>query len=210
MPAKQIEDKGLISKFLEQGIKILLKKECKKINNLKIDIIASSLQIIKGKIKNIYIFAEDIDYKGLVFDKIKIEANGIEINFKLNKKKLNFQDNILINFRISLSEKSLKNILLSNRWNWIKDIITKEILNKSKLEDIKINADKILMKTQNTDRINNEVEKIHVKTERGKIYLLNKAYKKSIEIPIEDKIYIKNIYFEDNFIIIQANSSINL
>ncbi len=210
MPYKQIKDKGLLSNFLEKGIKILLKKECKKINNLEIDIVASSLQIIRGKIKKIYISAEDIDYKGLVFDQIKLEANEIEINFKLNKKQLNFQDNIIINFRISLSEKSLKNILFSNRWNWIRDIITKEILNQSKLEDIKINTGKLLMKTRNKDASNNEIEKIYVKTEKGKINLSNKAYNKSIEIPIEDKIYIKNIYFENNFIIIQANSSINL
>ena len=210
MSYKQIQNKGLLSKFLEQGIKILLKTECKKINNLKIDIIASSLQIIRGKINKVYIFAEDVDYKGLVFDQVKLEAKDLKMNLKLNNKQLNFQEDIIINFRILLSDKSLKNILFSNRWNWITDRIIKEILNQSKLEDIKIEADKILMKTKNSDRNNKEIEKIQIKAEKGKINLLNKAYNKSIEIPTEDKIYFKNIYFEQNFIIFQADSSINL
>ena len=51
MIVKQIKQKGILTKFLEQGIKILIIKECKKIINLKIDIISTSTQIIKGEIK---------------------------------------------------------------------------------------------------------------------------------------------------------------
>ncbi len=46
-----IQEKGILTKLLEQGIRILLVKECKKISNIKIDIISSFTQIIKGKIK---------------------------------------------------------------------------------------------------------------------------------------------------------------
>ena len=44
----QIHEKGILAKLLEKGLKIFLKNECKKIGKVKIDIFASSLQIIKG------------------------------------------------------------------------------------------------------------------------------------------------------------------
>ena len=34
MIPNRIQEKGILAKLLEQGIKVLLKKECKKINNL--------------------------------------------------------------------------------------------------------------------------------------------------------------------------------
>ena len=83
---KRIQDKGILAKFLEQYIRFLLTKECKKISNLKIDIISSSTQIIKGEIQKINIIAEDINYKNLLFDEIELYANQLKINFKFTNK----------------------------------------------------------------------------------------------------------------------------
>ena len=82
MISKQIKEKGILAKLLEKGIKLILKKECKYIGKIKIDIIASSLQIINGIIENIYIIAEEINYKYLLFDKIELESNTLKSNLK--------------------------------------------------------------------------------------------------------------------------------
>ena len=79
MLINHIQEKGILAKLLEKTIKVLLKKECNKIRNLKIDIIASSIQIIKGKIEEINITAEDINYKNLLFDKIELEADKVDV-----------------------------------------------------------------------------------------------------------------------------------
>ena len=129
MIANRIQGKGILAKLLEQGIRILLIKECKNIRNLKIDIISNSTQIIKGEIPKINIIAEDINYKNLLFDKLDLEANRLKINFNLTNKELYFKDNPIIKFKFSLSQDSLRTVLLSNSWNWIENMISKEILN---------------------------------------------------------------------------------
>ncbi len=209
MIVKQINQKGILTKFLEQGIKILIIKECKKIRNLKIDIISTSTQIIKGEIKKINISAEDINYKDLFFDELQLEADNLKINFKLINKELYFKDNPIIKFKILLSQSSVRTALLSDKWNWIGDKISNEILNLEKLIDIKIKDGKLLIKASKNNRSVNQVKRIDIKTERGKIYLENKDYNKIIQIPIEDKIYIKNVNIENNLINICASSSIS-
>ncbi len=209
MIAKWIKEKGILTKLLEKGIKFLVIKECKKIRNLKIDILSTSTQIIKGVIQKINISAEDINYKDLFFDKIKVEADNLKINFKLTSKELKFTNNPLINFKILLTQSSLRTILLSKNWNWIGDKISKEILNKEKLIDIKIRDGKLLIKTSNKDINIIKEHHINVKAEKGKVYLNNEARNKIIQIPVEDKIYIKKIYIGDNSINICASSSIS-
>ena len=209
MIAKWIIENGILPKLLEKGIKILVIKECKKIRNLKIDILSTSTQIIKGVIQKINISAEDINYKDLFFDKLQIEADNLKINFKLTSKELKFTNNPLINFKILLTQSSLRTILLSKNWNWIGDKISKEILNQEKLIDIKIRNGKLLMKTSNKDINIIKEHHINVKTEKGKVYLNNEARNKIIQIPVEDKIYIKKIYIGDNSINICASSSIS-
>ena len=209
MLTKQIKKKGILAKFLEKGIEIILRKECKKIGKIEIDIIASSIQIIKGMIKNIIIIAEEINYKDILFEKVELEAHDVKIISKINNKELSLKNNFLIKFKLSLSTNSLQIVLLSNKWGWIGDMISKELLYQEKLEDIKLKDDQIFIMSSKDKKTINEEKEISIKTKDGKLYLENKSYNKSIKIPIEDKIYIKNVTIKNNLINIFANSFVS-
>ena len=209
MISKRINKKGILIKLLGQCVKILIINECKKINNIKVDIISSANQIIKGKIQKISIIAKDINYKDLLFDEFELEANNLEINFKLINKKLNFKNDPIVKFKISLSQSSLKTIFFSNNWNFIVNLISKEILNQCILEDLNIKNDQLLIKAYD-EKINpNYINKIDIKTYKGKIYLKNISNSRTILIPIEEKVYIEKINIENNIINIFGNSSIS-
>ena len=209
MAAKQVQEKGILVKFLENGIRILVIKECKKISNLKIDINSSSFKILKGDINKIHIVAQDINYKELLFDEFELVANHLKINLNLSKKELYFENNPIIKFKISLSQNSLRTILLSKSWNWIGNMISKEILNQEKFEDIRIRDGRLSMKVSRKNINTKQEEQINIKIEKGRVYLANKAYNKVIQIPFEDKIYVENIHIENNLINIFATSSIS-
>tara|TARA_Y100001968_G_scaffold122150_1_gene111172 strand:+ start:2621 stop:3256 length:636 start_codon:yes stop_codon:yes gene_type:complete len=210
MISKGNQKKGILAKFIEQCIRILLIKECKKINNIRIDIISSSIQIIKGNIKKINIIAEDINYKDLMFDELELEASQVKINLNLKKKVLGFIENPKINFRIILSENSLRKILLSHNWNWLGSMVSKEVLNQDHFEDVKIKNNQISIKASKDKKSITKEEKINLKQRKGKIYLENKTYRRNhIEIPIEDKVYVKNIKIKNDLIIILADSSVS-
>ena len=209
MISKRIQSKGILAKILEKSINILIRKECKNIGELRIDIIASSIQIIKGIIQKINIKAKEINYKDLLFDELELEANEIKIIFKINNNEINFKNNFIIKLKISLSEYSLKTILLSSSWSWISDIISKEILNQDKLEDIEISNNQIFMKTKKDNERINAREKVEVKAEKGNLYLLNKAYNKSIRIPLEDKVEVKKVSMQNDLINILVDSYIS-
>tara|TARA_B100001029_G_C15017007_1_gene428011 strand:+ start:590 stop:1222 length:633 start_codon:yes stop_codon:yes gene_type:complete len=209
MIIKPIQDKGLLARLLEKCIEILLKKECKKIGEVEIDINASSIEIIKGLIREVNIIAEEINYKDILFDKVELEASDVKIIFKINNKELSLKNNFIVKFKISLSANSLKTILLSKKWNWIGDMIIKELLDQDKLEDIKIENDQISIKASKDYKTVKEGKKINLKTKNGKLYLENKAHNKSIKIPIEDKVCISNVNIKDNLINISAHSSVS-
>ena len=209
MIAKPIKKKGILNKLLEKAIKVLLQKECNNIEKLTIDIIGSSIQIIKGEIQKIHIKAEKINYKDLLFDKIVLVANKVKIILKISNKEVKLKNNLELNFEISLSETSLNKTLLSQNWIWIGNSITREILNKGKLEDIKINNNQILIKASEEENTIVEEARVDINLENGKIYLRNKDTNKSSKIPIEDKIYIKNINITNNLINIFAKSTVS-
>tara|TARA_B100000579_G_scaffold237243_1_gene194587 strand:+ start:3868 stop:4500 length:633 start_codon:yes stop_codon:yes gene_type:complete len=209
MLSNWIQEKGILAKLLEKGIKILIKKECKNIGAINIDIYASSFQIIRGNIKKIYIIAKEINYKDLLFDEIELESNDVKNMFKINGRELNLRNDFIIKFKVSLSQNSLNKVLTSHSWHWIKQMISNEILNQGSLEDININNNQIFIKSSEDSRKLKSKEMINLKAKEGKLFLENNAHKKSIKIPIEDKIYIKNVDIKNNLINIYANSPIS-
>ena len=209
MIAKQVKEKGILAKILEKAIEILLKKECEKIGKIEIDIVASSLQIFKGIITKIYIKAEEIDWKDLVLDKVRLEAKDVRAKFKITNKELKIKNDLTINFKISISENSIKSVLFSNRWGWVGNMISKEILNQDGLYDIKIKNDKLFIKGIKDKKNISEGEIFDIKEDKGKIYLVNKKVDKIIEIPLEDKVCIKDVNIRNNLINIIAESSVS-
>ena len=153
--------------------------------------------------------AKNINYKDLLFDEVKLEANDVQIILKLNNKELSFGNNFTTKLKISLSAKSLKTLLSSKNWNWIGDMIINEILNQNKLKDIQIKSGQIVIKTSQDNNIIYQEEKIEIKAENGKLYLKNIANNKSIQIPIEEKLCITNANIKNNLINITANSYIS-
>ena len=138
-----------------------------------------------------------------------MEADNLKINIKLTTKELKFRNDPLIKFKISLTQSSLRTILLSKNWHWIGDKISKEILNEGKLIDIKIRNGQLLIKTSKNDINITKEQHINITAEKGKVYLNNEAGNKIIQIPLEDKIYIENIYLENKLINIFASSSVS-
>ena len=55
----------------------------------------------------------------------------------------------------------------------------------------------------------NEEEIFDVESENGKIYLRSNSYNKSINIPIEDKIYVEYLTIQNKLITVFASSSIS-
>ena len=209
MIAKKLKEKGILARILEKSIEILLKKECNKIGKIDIDIVASSIQIIKGILTKIYIKAEDIDYKDLLLDKVKLEAKDVKILFRISDMELKLKNNLTVKFEISLSENSIKTVLFSNSWGWIGNMISKEMLNQDCLYDIKIKNDELFIKGIKDKNKISEGERFDIKEDKGKIYLASNLIDKLIEIPIEDKICIKDVNISNNLINITAKSLVS-
>ena len=205
----QFKEKGILSIILEKAVEILLKKECKKISKIHIDIVSSSIQIIKGIIKKVYIKAEDINYKDILLDKLELEANDVEIILKISKKEIDFKNNLKIDFKISLSENSIKTVLLSESWSWVGEMISKEILNQDSFYDIKIINDQLFIKGLKNKENISYGEELEIKDNKGRIYLESKVSNKFIKIPTENKICIKDINIHNNLINIAAESSVS-
>ncbi len=202
--------KGILAKLIEKGIEIYLKKECKIIKNINIDIFGSNSEIFRGEINQIKITAERVNYKELIFDEIELQTNKIRINYQIINKQLNFKDSFSVRLKISLTGESLNKILNSQNWAWIGSLISEKLLKVKYLTDIRIENNIIKLKGSNRNNTNHKTELVKVESKEGKIHLQNINNMYSMIIPIEDKIYINQINIVESRMNINAQSEISI
>tara|TARA_B100000700_G_C14910192_1_gene791834 strand:- start:545 stop:1180 length:636 start_codon:yes stop_codon:yes gene_type:complete len=210
MRISTIAEKGIFSGLIEKGIEFFLKNQCNQINSIKIDIFATSMQIIKGEINKINLKAKEINYKELLFDEIELEAENVKIKYKINKKKLVFKNEFIVDFKLKLSEKSVRKILTNKNWSWIENLISKAILNLNSLNNITIENNEIRVEGFNKNINDYKQAIIGIHTKEGKVYIKDKSCKKNLEIPIDENIYINKSIIQNNLIIILAKAKVNI
>ena len=147
MRISTIAEKGFLARLIEKGIEFFLKKQCTQINGIRIDIFATSIQIIKGEINRIKLKAKEINNKELLFDEIKLEADNVKVKYKIDNKTIVFKNEFIVDFKLKLSETSVRQILLNKNWSWIGNLISKAILNLDSLNNITIENNEIISQT---------------------------------------------------------------
>lgn len=210
MKARVKERKGILAKLIEKGIAIFLQKECKTIKNININIYSTNREIIKGEINKMIISAEQVNYKELLFNKIKLQTNKLKLNYQVINKKLNFKDSFPVKVKVSLTGESLKKVLNSQNWYWVGNLISDRLLNSNQLTDINIKNNMLELEGSNKNKTNNNTELIQLKSEKGKIHMRNINNQSFMIIPIEDKIYINHINIIENKINIYAHSEVSI
>ncbi len=210
MKGQKNKTKGVLAKLIEKGIEIFLKRECKAINSININIFSDNSEIIKGVINQMEITAKEVNYKELFFNKVELQTNKLRINYPTIQKQLSFKDSFSIKMKISLKGESLQEILSSQNWAWIGSLISEKLLNSSQLKDLRIESNIINIKCSNRNNTNYKTESFEIKSKDGKIHLGNINNMDSMIIPIEDKIYINHINIVNNQININAHTEVSI
>ncbi len=204
------QSRGILARLIEKGVELILRKECNNINDIEISILATNFGILKGHINKIRIDAKEVNFKDLIIDKLNLETNKLDISYQIRNGKININDEFSIKFKLSISQISLKKILFSKKWTWLGELIVKELLNLDKLTDIKILND--LFEITGKDKKDSYSNKILFKLipKEGKVNLEGISIKNSFSIPIEEKIFIYDIFIEDNVLKISGYSNVTI
>lgn len=105
----------VIDKLLSSVVKLWLKSQVSKVDNLQFKITGSEQQILQGLIPEIFVSATNVIYQGIHFSELDLRGNNIKFNLTqvIKKKPLNLLEPIVINLKVLLQEVDLQNSLSS-------------------------------------------------------------------------------------------------
>ncbi len=125
------KNKGILTHFIEAGLRFWINKQCKKLEKINLSLSASNKDILQGKIKKLEITARGINFKELLFEAISIETNSISLDYRVGDQLVKPKEDFSIKVDLSISEAQLNLMLIQSKWKWIGQLLSKEFLNKA-------------------------------------------------------------------------------
>ena len=195
--------KNFINYSLELGIKSWLKFICKRINIKNLEIILDNN--LKDNIKKLYLKANNLIYKNIYINKIKININDFKLHFNYKKLRM-YSNNMIIDCFIEIDNSNLEKIFFTSKWQDIRTQLQNKFTEGNNILNLHIDYDLIDLNYQ----INNILLKktIRLKSEENKLYLLDVKDKKKVLIPLDKNIQIKNCLITNKLINIELTSKV--
>lgn len=152
----------IISKVLSPALQLWLKAQVEQVEFLRLQILGSDRQILKGNIPRVSVAANRAIYQGLHLSQIQLEGSDIRFNLGqvLKGKPLRLLDSVPVTGQLLLSEgdlqTSLASPLLSNALTeCLRELLKSEQISKPTTKVTKISWQKVEIKTGKIKLIGN-------------------------------------------------------
>ncbi len=182
-------------KIVEKGLEVFIKNQCNSISNIKLKLNGNSLSLLRGKIQSLRLNANTINYKNILLNEIELYTEQINFDLKIGLNSNNFfqlKDKFKIHGSISFRTSELNTTLKNSQWEWLRLDLVKYLCNSEKLIEIAISEELLSMKYL-TNANEAKYAPCSIKTNQGKVLIINNDTRKEYELPMDPLINIQKI-----------------
>ncbi len=200
-----------LTRVLKLGLIFWIRKQCKEISELSIDINKIKIGLNNFRISQIMLSASFINFKDILINNINLEATDLILRLDLKKpikNSITIDENFKIKANILFDQEDLITTIKSNQWFSLKNWIQVNLLENKPISKIIIKNKQLIFILK--DKINNKsTEKyFSIKAKNGKLFFNQDGILAEHYLPIEESIYINQANIENELLSIHISSNI--
>jgi len=208
---KSISQENALTKVIKIGLIFWIKKQCKEISQVNIDLKGLRLGIRKSILSKVYLNASSINFKDIKINELTLEATNLSFSLNIKgpiKNSVTINKEFKIKANIKLNGSQIISTLKSKNWLWLNEWFKSNLLNGKEISEIKINNEKFIISASEQTQSKQEVKRYHIETIGGNLYF--KDIENSIKyiFPIEESIYINKVTINKDLISIDITSNV--
>ncbi len=179
-------------KFISAGLKLWIKTRCKSVDELSIDLCGSTLQVLRGNVKNVNLKAERINFDDVLIDTLELDGGPIRLIFRKGSGRLiEIKDSFNIEGKILLTAEDIKGFLLSERWSILAKQLCRTLTNFDTLHDVEIEENNLYFWTSNDSTSKTE---FNLYADFGTLVIIEKLHNRKFVLPMDPSIAINKAF----------------
>ncbi|MDI9405752.1 MAG: DUF2993 domain-containing protein [Chitinophagaceae bacterium] len=137
---------GPLLQLLASALKLWVRQQCETVGSLEIQLLGSSVQLLRGRLAGVKVLARQVTYRGLDLERVELTSSALELQLSplWRGQPLQFRQPFQISGRVAFSPAGLCRSLARPAWRALADPLADQLLGITPLVGLRIEADRLV------------------------------------------------------------------
>ncbi len=206
------KESGFILKIISKSLEIWMRRQCKMIGELRLDINGTSLKLLKGQLSGVSLFAKDVIFQDLSFSLVNLKSGPIKLKLNQERKLSSIIDmqEFQIEGNVVIQSEGINSIFLSKRWRSMREWLAKALLGVNSFDKISIEDEMLILTTSSPYTEGSSIKRFKIKAKDGTILFISEERGLETYLPMDESIQIQEAVLKGNKLQIFGKSDVTL
>jgi hypothetical protein len=137
---------GPLLQLLASALKLWVRQQCEGVGSLEIQLLGSSMQLLRGKLAGVQVHARQVTYRGLDLERVDLTSSALDLQLSplWRGQPLQLRQPFRISGRVGFSPAGLCHSLARPAWRTLADQLADQLLGITPLVGLRIEADRLV------------------------------------------------------------------
>ncbi len=195
--------------IIEFALIFWIKKQCTSIEIILFKINTSIRNIIKGKIDNIILTANKINYQDISINNAELKTTEITIRNKLNMENIEIVNKFEVNGVLKLTNKDIYNTITSTKWSGIISSLLKLDEDIHIVKSLNIFNDTIVIEYIDLEKEGKYLIPLNLSIINSKLFFINYELSINDYFPKDNSIFLDSFDTKKDLMIIRFHAKVS-
>ena len=200
---------GPLLQLLASALQLWVRQQCEAVGSLEIELLGSSLQLLRGRLDGVRVLARQVTYRNLDLEQVELTSSPLELQLSSlwRGQPLQLRQEFRIRGRVGFTPAGLQRSLVRPAWRPLADRLVDQLLGITPLVGLRIDADRLVFTARPIGGGNPLERHTTLQVEAGGLRITPEEGSPAL-LPIDPSIQLERVNLEEGLLILRGSAAI--
>ena len=203
-------DQDPVLQLLAAGLQLWVRQQCESVESLEIQLQGSALQLLRGRLEGVRLFARGVSYRNLRLELVELSSAGLQVQMGnlWRGQPVQLQQSFRISGLVSFTPEGLSQSLAQPQWRPLADQLAEELLGIAPLVRLAIRGDRLVFTAQAVGEPRPVELETTLQASAGSVLITAAEGAVSCLLPMDPAVAVERAVLEAGMVVLEGNATV--
>lgn len=203
-------DQDPVLQLLAAGLQLWVRQQCESVESLEIQLQGSALQLLRGRLEGVRLFARGVSYRNLRLELVELSSAGLQVQMGnlWRGQPVQLQQSFQISGLVSFTPEGLSQSLAQPQWRPLADQLAEELLGIAPLVRLAIRGDRLVFTAQAVGEPRPVELETTLQASAGSVLITAAEGAVSSLLPMDPAVEVERAVLEAGMVVLEGNATV--
>lgn len=203
-------DQDPVLQLLAAGLQLWVRQQCESVESLEIQLQGSALQLLRGRLEGVRLFARGVSYRNLRLELVELSSASLQVQMGnlWRGQPVQLQQSFRISGLVSFTPEGLSQSLAQPQWRPLADQLAEELLGIAPLVRLGIRGDRLVFTAQAVGEPRPVELETTLQASAGSVLITAAEGAVSCLLPMDPAVAVERAVLEASMVVLEGNATV--